>query len=406
MWSVSPFAAEAAGNAANFAPQVRIADCTLRDGEQQAGIVLTRQDKVDIARALDAAGVYEIEAGTPVVSEEDRAAIEEIAGAGLRARVSALARARKDDVDKVAACGAWGVRISLPISDIQRESKTRLSDDEYLRLAIDITAYAKERGLTCIFSPYDTTRCDLAFLRRVIGELARRKTVDRVRIVDTTGCGTPHVIRFLVRQMKEAGDIPIEIHCHNDFGLAVMNTIAGAEAGAEYLSVTVNGIGERAGNAALEEVALALRILFGVDTGIDTKQLYALSKLVEERTGIHLQQHKAVVGPGAFSHESGMVVASLLKNPFTAESYTPELVGRERSIILGKKSGLVSVQAKLKALSIPASADQAQELLNWVKAEAIRTKRPVADDAFKAQAQQVISNSRSAATEQHTNREE
>jgi isopropylmalate/homocitrate/citramalate synthase len=144
--------------------------------------------------------------------------------------------------------------------------------------------------------------------------------------------------------MKEVADIPIEIHCHNDFGLAVANTIAGAEAGAEYLSVTVNSIGERSGNASFEEAALALKILYGVETGIDASKLLALSQLVEERSGVRLQDHKAVVGRGAFAHEAGMVVAGLLKDPFTAEDYSPELVGQRRRIVLGKKSGLVSVQ--------------------------------------------------------------
>jgi isopropylmalate/homocitrate/citramalate synthase len=392
MWSISPFAAEAAADTTTFYENVRFTDCTLRDGEQQAGIVFNRADKIAIARELDKAGVYEIEAGTPVISEDDRAAIEEIVEANLKAKISALARARHDDVDLVAATGAWGVRISLPISPIQRASKIHLSDKEYLHLALDITGYAKSLNLTCIFSPYDTTRSDLPFLRKVIAALAREGTADRVRIVDTTGCATPQVIRFLVRQMKEVADIPIEIHCHNDFGLAVANTIAGAEAGAEYLSVTVNGIGERSGNASFEEAALALKILYGVEAGIDASKLLALSQLVEERSGVRLQDHKAVVGRGAFAHEAGMVVAGLLKDPFTAEAYSPELVGQRRRIVLGKKSGLVSVQSKLAELSISATQEEIKSLLSWVKQESVRTKSAITDEVFRARAEQIIHN--------------
>jgi isopropylmalate/homocitrate/citramalate synthase len=390
LWETSPFADRAAkeDNVAFF-PQLRICDCTLRDGEQQAGIVFTVDDKVRIARALDDAGIYEIEAGTPVQSPEDRDAVEAIARAGLKAKVSALARARRDDVDLVAKTGAWGVRLSLPISQIQRSNKLKLDDEQYLALAKDITRYAKDRGLYVTFSPYDTTRCDLGFLRRVLDILQREQTVDRVRLVDTTGCATPHVVRFLVREMKKAADLPIEIHCHNDFGLGVANTIAGAEAGAEYLSVTVNGIGERCGNASLEETVTALRVLYGIDAGVDTAKFTELSRLVEELSGVTLGVNKAVVGRGAFVHESGMVVAGLLKEPFTAECYRPELVGQKREIVIGKKAGVASVEAKLQELGLTLPRDDVPRLVEAVKASALRTKRPVGTNEFKELARSV-----------------
>jgi isopropylmalate/homocitrate/citramalate synthase len=390
LWETSPFADRAAKGLVAFASEIRLCDCTLRDGEQQAGVVFTVEDKIRIADALDAAGVYEIEAGTPAQSPGDRAAVEAIAHAGLRAKVSALARARKDDVDLVAATGAWGVRLSLPISPIQRTSKLKLDDEQYLTLAREITRYAKERGLYVTFSPYDTTRCELGFLRRVLETLQRDQTVDRVRLVDTTGCATPHIVRFLVGEMKKAADIPVEIHCHNDFGLGVANTIAGAEAGGEYLSVTVNGIGERCGNAALEETAVALRVLFGIDLGLDTTKLTELSRLVEELSGVALQVNKAVVGRGAFAHESGMVVAGLLKEPFTAECYRPELVGQQREIVIGKKAGIASVAAKLRELGIEAPRDDVARLVEAVKAKAVQTKRPLESAEFKKLAQAVI----------------
>ena len=378
LWETSPFG-DAAHAGSHFPENVRIADCSLRDGEQQAGIVFTRKDKVDIARALDRLGVYEIEAGTPASSEEDRQAIEDIAAAGLKSKVSALARGRRDDIDLVARCGAWAARLSMPISAIQRANKLKLTDDQYIRLALDNANYTKERGLACIFSPYDTTRSELPLLRRLLSEFNREGTVDRVRIVDTTGCATPQIIAFLVREMAQVTQIPLEIHCHDDFGLAVANTIAGVQQGAEYISVTMNGIGERSGNASLEEAALALRVLYGVDCGVDLSQIVEVSRLVEERSGIALQAHKAVVGRGAFAHESGMVVAGLLKDPFTAESYVPELVGQSREVVLGKKSGVTSVEAKLKELNIELPTEAMAAILNDIKREAVRTKRPIGE---------------------------
>jgi isopropylmalate/homocitrate/citramalate synthase len=381
-WETSPFSDEA-HSGSNFPKEVRIADCTLRDGEQQAGIVFTKQDKVEIARALDRLGVYEIEAGTPASSDEDRQAIEEIAGAGLKAKISALARGRRDDIDLVANSGAWAARLSMPISAIQRINKMKLGDEEYLQLAREMTSYAKERGLAVVFSPYDTTRSELPLLRRLLEQFNQTGAVDRVRIVDTTGCATPQIVGFLVREMRKVTDIPIEIHCHDDFGLAVANTVAGVQQGAEYISVTVNGIGERSGNASLEETALALKVLYGVDCGLDMTQFMDVSRLVEELSGITLQAHKAVVGRGAFSHESGMVVAGLLKEPFTAESYVPELVGQRREVVLGKKSGIASVEAKLKQMGLDVSSDALPGILAKIKEEAVKTKRPVGESRLR-----------------------
>lgn len=365
------------------APRLQIADCTLRDGEQQAGIVFSREDKVDIALALDAAGVHEIEAGTPAQSPEDRDAIEEIVSLGLSARISALSRARAEDIAQVAATGAWGVRLSLPIGDLQRQKKLQLSEQQYLDLAIEMTATAREHGLAVIFSPFDTTRADEHFLSRVLQELAARGTVDRVRLVDTVGCATPAMVRHLVALMRQSCDMEIEVHVHDDFGLAVANTLAGALAGADHLSVTVNGIGERSGNAALEEVVVALRVLYGVDVGVDTAQLHSLSRLVENRSGVALARHKAVVGAGSFAHESGMVVAGLLEDPFTAEPYSPELVGGTRELVLGKKSGVVSLVARLEAIGVEVPADQRTELLAAVKTEAIERRRAITDDELR-----------------------
>ncbi|WP_343712559.1 homocitrate synthase [Inquilinus sp.] len=389
LWMTSPFH-HAASSDLRFAETVRVADCTLRDGEQQAGVVFTAAEKLAIARELDALGVYEIEAGTPSVSPQDCEALAAIVDAGLTAKVSALALARRQDIDLVKGCGAWAVRLSLPIGYLQREAKLKLDDEAYLQKAIEVTSYARELGLNVIFSPYDTTRCDMAFLLRVVEELTARGTVDRIRLVDTAGCATPQAIGHLVREVKKATPVPLEVHCHNDFGLAVANTIAGAAAGAEYLSVTMNGIGERSGNASLEEVAVALFVLYGVDLGLDTTMLTGLSRLVEELSGVPLQRHKAIVGRNSFAHESGTVVAGVLKQPFTAEPFVPDLVGQTREIVLGKKSGAASIDVKLSQLGYTVTDAQRDALLKRVKDEAVRTKSAVSEAALIAMVDEVL----------------
>jgi isopropylmalate/homocitrate/citramalate synthase len=391
-WMISPFQKDAA-QAFSFSPDIRVADCTLRDGEQQAGVTFTKSEKIRIAHELEALGVYEIEAGTPAVSNDDREALSAIAGAGFKAKVSALSLARRPDIDIVKDTGAWGIRLSLPIGYIQRSAKLKLDDEEYLKRAIDVTSYAREKGLYVIFSPYDTTRCDLRFLQRVVEELHTRGTVDRIRLVDTSGCATPQVIDYLVREVGKATPVPLEIHCHNDFGLAVANTLAGAQAGAQYLSITINGIGERAGNASLEETVVALKVLYGIDTGIDLERLTAVSRVVEEVSRVRLQDNKAVVGRNAFAHESGTVVAGVLEEPFTAEAYAPQLVGQERRIVLGKKSGARSVDFKLLEMGMAAEAVGRDELLHLIKQEAIASKAPVSDERFLALARSVLSDS-------------
>jgi isopropylmalate/homocitrate/citramalate synthase len=402
LWMVSPFKREAQLDS-NFPPRVRIADCTLRDGQQQPGVVFTPREKVEIAKRLDALGVYEIEGGTPAVHPDDREALVSIVESVSTAKVSALALARNSDVDLVKECGAWGVRISLPIGYVQRSSKLKLDDKAYLQKAIEITTYAREQGLYVIFSPYDTTRCDLRFLQKVLGELQRRGTVDRIRLVDTVGCATPDVIKYLVNEARRATDTPLEIHCHNDFGLAVANTIAGAKAGVEYLSVTMNGIGERSGNASLEETAVALLVLYDVDVGLDTRKLTELSHFIQEASRVRLQHHKPIVGENSFTHEAGTVVAGVLRQAFTAEPYAPHLVGQKRRIALGKKSGAGSVDLKLSQLGYAANAAQRAELLKRVKDEAVKSKAVITDAKFDELAHAVLALSSLAADEARSN---
>jgi len=367
----------------NFSPRLSLVDCTLRDGEQQAGVVFTKNDKLEIAKKLDEIGVPEIEIGMPASSDEDAEAAYEIVKAGLNANIIALARPNKEDIDFLANSGIWGATISIPIGDLQREFKLGWDDETYLHNLLEISEYAKKKGLYVNVSPYDTTRVDPIFLDRVLKEIVKAGTADRVRLVDTVGSATPQAIKYLVRKMKSIlGNIPLEIHCHDDFGMATASTIAAAEAGADYLSTTMNGLGERAGNAPTEEVAVALKFLYDKDLGIKLEKLTETSKLVEELSNVKLQQHKAVVGKHAFSHESGMVAAGVLKNTFVAEAYIPEAVGQKREILIGKKSGAKVLAKKLEERGITMSREETKELLKEVKKFAILHKRALTDEEF------------------------
>jgi isopropylmalate/homocitrate/citramalate synthase len=377
-----------------MAPERRIflSDCTLRDGEQQAGVAFDRGAKVEIARAMDDLGIYEIEAGTPASSEEDREAVAEICRLGLQAKISVLCRAVNNEIDMALDLGAWGVRLSFPVSTLERKYKLKgIGDDEYLERALAISEYARRKGAYVIFSPYDTTRAELPFLRRLVAELQKAGTVDRLRVVDTTGCALPAGISYLVGQILDAAPkLPLEIHCHNDFGLSCANTLAGITAGADYASTTINGLGERSGNAPTEEVAMALEVLYRVQTGLNLTKLTSVSRLVSELSRVTPQPHKAVVGENAFRHEAGTVVAGVLQDPFTAESYAPELVGQRRQILIGKKSGLVSIAHKIQEMNLAIPEERFPEMLTRVKATAVRQHRALTDQEFKALAEEML----------------
>lgn len=363
----------------NFdAKNITIADCTLRDGEQHPGVVFTKEDKVEIARQLDKLGVHEIEVAIPAVSEEDVDAVKALTKEGLKAKITVSARSTVNDVDLAKECGAYGVILSAPIGDLQRKYKTHWDDQKYLDIVCKITGYAKEKGLYVILSPYDTTRADMSFLEKVFTNLSKRKLVDRVRLVDTVGAATPESISYLTKKMKAwLGEIPISIHVHNDFGLAVANTLAALASGATVVSSTMNGLGERAGNASTEEVISSLKFLYGVDLGIKTELLLETSQLVEKLSGVKLQSHKAVVGDHAFAHESGMVVAGVLQMPFVGESIAPELVGQKRRILIGKGTGKTSLKAKLDEIGVEVADSELDLILREVKILSIHKKKSI-----------------------------
>lgn len=380
---MSPYNYVPEANAIKHVPsRVLFHDCTLRDGEQHPGLVFRKQEKLQIAGLLDELRIPQIEAGTPAVSQEDRDAIKLITHAGFDAKITALCRLLKEDIDMALACDVWGVICSAPAGYLQLQHKLKWSEEKFVRTVLEACEYAKSHGLYTILSPYDTTRSEIGFLERLLKEVSKEHIVDRVRLVDTAGCATPSAIRYLAGKMIAAGNMPVEVHCHDDLGLATSNTLAGVEAGAEVVSTTINGIGERSGNTPTEEVATALKVLYGVDPGLKLDFLPKVSKVVEKLSRVRLQQHKAVVGKNAFTHESGLIVGGVLELPFTGEPYSPDLIGRKRHIVLGKKSGSRSIEHKLAAANIVLPDAKVDQLLEMVKERSIAQKGLVSDKEF------------------------
>ena len=350
--------------------RVRIFDTTLRDGEQTPGVALSPEQKLNIAKKLDELGVDVIEAGFPIISKGERKAIEMIANANLTAEICGLARTNEKDIDAIVDSGLNYVHTFIATSDIHLEHKLKLTRDQALEKAIDAVKYCKSRGLQVEFSAEDATRSDRDFLKKVFGEVAKAGA-DRIDIPDTVGYSTPQYMAEITKDALEATKLPVSVHCHNDFGLAVANAIAGIQAGAQCAHVTINGIGERAGNASLEELVMALQSLqFGKkwETGIDTKKLYETSRYISKVVGIPVQPNKAIVGENAFGHESGIHTHGVLINPLTYEPISPELVGRNRWLQVGKHAGAHGMNAMLKEYGIEPNKIQTKQILDRVKA--------------------------------------
>jgi len=345
---------------------VRIFDTTLRDGEQAPGVSLTPDQKLELAIQLDSLGVDVIEAGFPIASEGEREAFRLIMGAGLKAEVCALARADKRDIDAAMSVEPNSIHTFFSTSDVHLRNVLNTNREEALERIVEAISYVKDHGFVCEFSPMDATRTDLEYLKAVC-KAAEEAGADRIDIPDTVGIMTPRKMYELISEVKKVVRIPISVHCHNDFGLAVANTLAGVEAGAEQAHVTVNGIGERAGNAALEEVVMALNLLYGKKTRIDTSKIYATSQIVRRLTGIHLQPHKPIVGDNAFAHESGIHVKGVVVDPRAFEPFKPELVGRVRKIVAGKHAGRHGVKTILEESGLKPSESQLAEILRRVK---------------------------------------
>ena len=360
---VSPYNQIALGRADR---KVRIFDTTLRDGEQMPGIALGVQEKLQIAQVLDDLGVDTIEEGFPVNSPGEFDAVRAVAGAGLKAEVCALARCNKEDIDAALKAEVAAAHVFIATSDIHLKHKLRMSREQVLEKAVWAIDYAKAHGVVVEYSPEDATRTDLGFLKQVLLKVQEAK-VDRIDIPDTVGSISPAAMRYLIGQLKEVTRVPLAVHCHNDFGLATANSLAAVEMGADQVHVTVNGIGERAGNASLEEVVMSLHAFFGIRTNVDTTKLTRVSKLVARLTGVSVQPHKAIVGDNAFAHESGIHVHGILGDASTYEPVAPDLVGHHRKIVVGKHTGVHSVESRLRDYGFTLSKDQLSSVTARVK---------------------------------------
>lgn len=368
--------------------RVGVHDITLRDGEQQANIVFRKDEKVRIARMLDEVGVSRIEAGLPAVSDEDFMAVKEIAKSGLNAKVYSFSRCMTQDVDLALKCDVDGVVMEIPSSDHFIKHGYGWTVEKAIDLSVEATKYAADHGLRVVFFTIDSTRAEFDTFLRLINAVASKGHMDALAVVDTFGGCSPGAISYFVSKIKEKIKKPLEIHCHNDFGLAVANTLAAVAAGVEVVHTTVNGIGERMGNASMAEVALALRALYNVDCGIKFEKLRSLSKLVETLSGVRMPPNKAVDGDGIYTIESGLLASfwSRLNKqgmPLEMFPYSPSLVGHDPvRVALGKKSGRDSVLLKIKEMGIDLSEAKVDELLAKIKLTALEMKRTVTDEEF------------------------
>jgi methanogen homocitrate synthase len=344
---------------------IEICDVTLRDGEQTPGVSFTCEEKVKIAGVLDEIGIDVIEVGFPVVSPYEKHCVTTIAHLGLDARICCLARARKVDVEQAINCDVGMVSIFIATSDLHIRHKYKKPREQVVGEALELIEFAHDHDVEVRFAAEDASRTDPAFLREVYWQ-GQEYGADLLSFADTVGCLTPLDMYRIMQELVSALDRPLCAHCHNDMGCATANTITAAEAGAFQLHTTVNGIGERAGNAALEEVLVAVRMRGGVDR-YDLSYLTSLSRLVEEYSGIRIAKTKPVVGEHAFSHESGIHIAAILEDPSTYEYIPPELVGGERRFILGKHTGKKALEYVVSTLGYQLDEKQICRVLDEVK---------------------------------------
>src|SRR5208337_3986974 len=345
---------------------IRIFDTTLRDGEQTPGVSLTADDKIEIAGQLSKLGVDVIEAGFPSSSEGEKKVVKEIAKAGLEPEICALSRATKGDIDAAIDCDVDLIHVFIPTSPVQMKYAVNLTPEQVLSSTVESIEYVKKHGFKCEFSPMDATRSEMPFLKQVC-QAAEKAGMDSLNVPDTVGIMIPKTTIKLIEELKNVVNVPISTHCHDDFGLAVANSLAAVEAGASQVHVAVNGLGERAGNASLEEVVMALHLIYKYKTGVNTRLLYSTSRLVSSLSGITVQANKAIVGENAFAHESGIHTRGVTEKPLTFEPIDPELVGRTRKLVAGKLAGTRGIKAELEEISIHPTEEQLKEIVHRIK---------------------------------------
>lgn len=393
-WNYLPEVTQGLG----FPDEIKIHDMTLRDGEQQAGIELRKDDKVRMAEMLAELGVHRIEAGMPAVSAQDEEAIKEIVRRDLGPEVFAFCRCMVSDVERAADCGVKGIVVEIPTSRHLIENAYQWPVERALEQSVKATSRAQELGLYTSFFTIDATREDMNWLLDFIDQVATQGHMDSLVLVDTMGVCSPQCIQYFVQRVKERVDKPLEAHFHNDFGLAVANTLVALASGVEVAHTSICGVGERSGAAALEDVVLALLTLYGIDLGLKYEMLYELAEMTVGLCGHRLPQNKSIVGEGLFSVESGIVAMWLDRctGPLATEVFPLhwELMGQKPpQVVLGKGAGAASIQAWLDKMGLEASSEEAESLLTLVKEKAMEKKGLLTDEEFEELVREVTQQS-------------
>jgi methanogen homocitrate synthase len=359
---------------------IEVCDVTMRDGEQMPGVVFKVDEKLDIALKLDEIGVEIVEAGFPVVSKAEKNAVKEVSNLDLNAKISVLSRSVQKDVDAALDCDVDMVSVFIATSDLHLRYKLHMTCAEAIKCAMETVEYAKDHGLIVRFSAEDSTRTDFGTLKKLFKK-AEEYGAHYVSVADTVGILNPRTTFYMISEIRKVVNIPICMHCHDDLGLALANTLAAAEAGAKQLHTTVNGIGERSGNTPLEELLVALRLHYGIDR-YNLTELTPISKLVENYSEVHVAKNKAIVGQNAFAHESGIHVAAVLEEPRTYELFSPEMVGSNRKIIIGKHTGAKALKHITKQMGYNLENNEICLLVEKVK-KCSEFKRPVSCEELR-----------------------
>jgi isopropylmalate/homocitrate/citramalate synthase len=378
-----------------FAPKIKIHDVTLRDGEQQTAVVFRREEKVAIARKLDSLGVHRIEAGMPAVSDQDKAAIQDIAALGLKSEVFAFSRCIPEEIKVVKACGCSGVVVEIPASDHMIKNAYGWSVDRAMKASIDTTLAAREAGLYTVFFTIDATRTEVNRFLDIVEQVATEGHMDALTMADTVGGCTPEATSHVVKRVIERLKKPVEIHCHQDFGLGVANTLAALQAGASVAHTTVTGLGERAGNVPMEDVVLSLLCLYGVDLGIHTEKFCDVSRFVLDLARVPISPNRPIVGEKLYEVESGIIAGWIRlarkDHPLEYVPFAPELVGQKPvSIVLGKNSGPPSMEEWCEKLGVTATDEERMAMLKQVKAKSFEKKDLLTADEFREIVERVV----------------
>lgn len=372
----------------NFADRIKLHDVSLRDGEQQAGLIFNKDQKIKIAERLAEVGVHRIEAGMPAVSPQDEAAIKELVKKNLGPEIFAFARCTKEDVKRAADCGANGIVVEIPSSEHIIEYAYKWPLQKAIDLSIEATSYAKELGLYTVFFPIDMSRADMNWVLDLVEKVATEGHMDALAIVDTFGGLNPHAIPYLIKKTKERINKPIEVHFHDDYGLGAANTLIALANGADVAHTTITAIGERAGNASYEDIALSLLTMYGLDLGLDYEKIYSTSKFLRDISGLQVRQNRGIVGDNIFDIESG-IVSGWYQNvkgvaPLELSPYLPSLIGhKDTQVVIGKHSGLPSINIWLDKLGLEIeSNDQKLEILRIIKEKAYEKSNLISKEEF------------------------